>query len=148
MFPLHNKFQNSESGLYYLQSRYYDKKEKTISYEHDGEEIIDESEDTLEEMDIMQEKKFMKRFLTGLISENGLSTYGEKEVRTLRVYNWQDYIDEGLDENGEKVTTSVMEDWAEDYKKRTGEDVEFVYNTFETNEYMLNVLKTGSEHYD
>jgi len=45
-------------------------------------EIIDESEDTLEEMDIMQEKKFMKRFLTGLISENGLSTYGEKEVRT------------------------------------------------------------------
>ena len=24
MFPLHNKFQNSESGLYYLQSRYYE----------------------------------------------------------------------------------------------------------------------------
>lgn len=73
---------------------------------------------------------------------------GEKSVRTLRVYNWQDYIDEGLDDNGEKVTTSVLEDWAEDYKKRTGEEVEFVYNTFETNEYMLNVLKTGSEHYD
>ena len=69
-------------------------------------------------------------------------------VRTLRVYNWQDYIDEGLDDNGEKVSSSVLEDWAEDYKERTGETVKFVYNTFETNEYMLNVLKTGSEHYD
>ena len=40
-------------------------------------EVIDESADTLDEMDIMQEKKF----ITGLISESGLSTYGEKEVR-------------------------------------------------------------------
>lgn len=72
----------------------------------------------------------------------------ESKVRTLRIYNWQDYIDEGLDENGEKVSTSVMEEWALDYQSRTGEKVEFVYNTFETNEYMLNVLKTGSEHYD
>lgn len=74
----------------------------------------------------------------------------EKEVkeRTLRIYNWQDYIDEGLDDDGEKITTSVMEDWANDYQERTGEKVNFVYNTFETNEYMLNVLKTGSEHYD
>ena len=44
-------------------------------------EVIDESADTLDEMDIMQEKKFMRKFLTGLISESGLSTYGEKEVR-------------------------------------------------------------------
>ena len=72
----------------------------------------------------------------------------ESKVRTLRIYNWQDYIDEGLDDNGEKISTSVMEDWALDYEQRTGEKVEFVYNTFETNEYMLNVLKTGSEHYD
>ncbi|MCI5867476.1 MAG: peptide chain release factor aRF-1 [Methanosphaera sp.] len=45
-------------------------------------EVIDESADTLEEMDIMKEKKLMKKFLTGLISENGLSSYGEKEIRT------------------------------------------------------------------
>ena len=44
-------------------------------------EVIDESADTLDEMDIMQEKKFMRKFLTGLISESGLSTDGEKEVR-------------------------------------------------------------------
>ena len=44
-------------------------------------EVIDESMDTLAEMDIIKEKKLMKRFLHGLISENGLSTYGEEEVR-------------------------------------------------------------------
>ena len=45
-------------------------------------EVLDESADTLDEMDIMKEKKLMRKFLTGLISENGLSTYGENEVRT------------------------------------------------------------------
>ncbi len=45
-------------------------------------EVIDESSDTLEEMDIMKEKKLMRKFLTGLISESGLSSYGENEVRT------------------------------------------------------------------
>ena len=44
-------------------------------------EVLDESADTLEEMDIMKEKKFMRKFLTGLISESGLSSYGENEVR-------------------------------------------------------------------
>ena len=44
-------------------------------------EVLDESSDTLEEMDIMKEKKLMRKFLTGLISESGLSTYGEQEVR-------------------------------------------------------------------
>lgn len=44
-------------------------------------EVIDVSMDTLAEMDIIKEKKLMKRFLHGLISENGLSTYGEEEVR-------------------------------------------------------------------
>lgn len=44
-------------------------------------EVIDESSDALEELDIMKEKKLMRKFLTGLISESGLSTYGEDEVR-------------------------------------------------------------------
>ena len=44
-------------------------------------EVLDESSDTLEEMDIMKEKKFMRKFLTGLISDSGLSSYGENEVR-------------------------------------------------------------------
>ncbi|HIH35047.1 MAG TPA: peptide chain release factor 1 [Methanosphaera sp.] len=44
-------------------------------------EVLDESADTLEEMDIMKEKKFMRKFLSGLISDSGLSSYGENEIR-------------------------------------------------------------------
>ncbi len=67
---------------------------------------------------------------------------------TLRVYNWQDYIDDGTDDNGTQVVPSVMEDWAEDYYARTGVRVSVQYDTFETNETMLNTLKTGKSQYD
>lgn len=82
----------------------------------------------------------------GLFSGLGLSA-GAEEV-TLRVYNWQDYIDDGTDENGTKVVPSVMEEWAADYYARTGVKVTVRYDTFETNETMLNTLKTGKSQYD
>ncbi len=66
----------------------------------------------------------------------------------LRVYNWQDYIDDGLDDNGDKVSTPVIDLWIEDYKKRTGVTVTVIYDTFETPETMLNTLKTGKSQYD
>ena len=95
--------------------------------------------------------KLKRLFLILLVASLSISLFACKEkedgVLELRVYNWEDYIDDGT-ENGEKVSTSVMEDWEEDYYNRTGKKVKLVYNTFETNEYMLNVLKTGSEHYD
>ncbi|RAP48005.1 MAG: peptide chain release factor 1 [Methanosphaera sp. rholeuAM74] len=69
----------------YLDYRIKDKVINIVDTSYTGDfgirEVIDESTDTLEEMDIMREKKFMRKFLTGLISENGLSTYGEKQVR-------------------------------------------------------------------
>lgn len=61
----------------------------------------------------------------------------------LRVYNWEEYIDEGDDE-----TNSMIDDWITDYKERTGIEVEVVYDTFATNEVMLNNLKTGKTSYD
>ena len=82
----------------------------------------------------------------GLFSGLGLSA-GAEEV-TLRVYNWQEYIDDGTDENGTKVVPSVMEEWAADYYARTGVKVTVRYDTFETNETMLNTLKTGKSQYD
>ncbi len=78
----------------------------------------------------------------------GLSFSGSAEEITLRVYNWQDYIDDGTDENGTKIVPSVMEDWAADYYARTGVKVNVQYDTFETNETMLNTLKTGKSQYD
>lgn len=65
----------------------------------------------------------------------------------LRIYNCQDYIDEGLDsDTGEKVGPSVMERWKEDFEMRhPGRKVTVVYDTFETPEYMLNQIKTGKK---
>lgn len=69
----------------------------------------------------------------------------ENHLRTLRIYNWQDYIDDGsIEENG----TSMLDDFKEYYKKVYGEEIEIVYDTFETNESMFNTLKTGKTTYD
>ena len=65
------------------------------------------------------------------------------EVRTLTIYNWQDYIFEGDDE-----TASTIDQFKEYYQNKYNEEINVEYYTFETNENMLNVLKTGKSHYD
>lgn len=72
----------------------------------------------------------------------------EEKDLVLRIYNWQDYIDDGTDDNGEKVGSSVLDEWAEWYKDTYGVEVSYQYDTFETNEVMLNNLKTGKNTYD
>lgn len=67
------------------------------------------------------------------------------DKNVLRIYNWQDYIDDGLDDDGNKVRLSVTELWQQDFYNRTGRNVEVVYDTFETPEIMLNQIKTGKE---
>ncbi len=74
--------------------------------------------------------------------------YATGDEQVLRVYNWQDYINEGLDDDGEKVDDSVIELWEADYFERTGKRVRVQYDTFETNETMLNTLRTGKTQYD
>jgi spermidine/putrescine transport system substrate-binding protein len=69
-------------------------------------------------------------------------------TKTLRIYNSQDYIDDGKNDDGVKVNNAVYEDWALDYEARTGIKVNVVYETFETNETMLNALKIGKTTYD
>ena len=72
--------------------------------------------------------------------------YAREEI--LRVYNWQDYINEGKDDDGAKIAESVIELWEKDYYERTGKRVRVQYDTFETNETMLNTLRTGKTSYD
>ena len=69
----------------------------------------------------------------------------KEEVRTLRIYNWQDYIDDGTMEEG---ATSMLDDFAKYYYETYGEKIEVIYDTFETNESMFNTLKTGKTTYD
>ncbi|MDI3550268.1 MAG: peptide chain release factor subunit 1 [Methanobacterium sp.] len=57
----------------------------TVDTSYTGEfgirEVIDKSMDVLTEIDIMREKKIVQRFLSELVDENGLASYGEAEVR-------------------------------------------------------------------
>lgn len=69
-------------------------------------------------------------------------------IEVLRIYNCQDYIDDGLDDDGNVISNSILDDWVIDYKARTGKNVSYMYETFETNENMYNVLKTGKATYD
>ena len=95
-------------------------------------------------------KKILSVLLVALLLV--LSGCSEKEDGglVLKVYSWQDYIDDGKDEDGNSIpgVNSVIDDWIIDYKNRTGKDVQVVYDTFETNEVMLNTLKTGKTDYD
>lgn len=68
----------------------------------------------------------------------------EEEKLTLRIYNWQDYIDDGSDEE----SSYVVDDWINWYYEQYGIEVEVVYDTFETCETMMNNLKTGKTSYD
>lgn len=99
----------------------------------------------------------MKKFLTLVLSLifslaltiGALPALADEEAEAvLRVYNWQDYIYDGTDEDGRKVDKSVMELWEEDYESRTGKKARIQYDTFETNETMLNTLRTGKTQYD
>jgi peptide chain release factor subunit 1 len=57
----------------------------TVDTSYTGEfgirEVIEKSMDILTEIDIMREKKLVQRFLTELVDEHGLASYGEAEVR-------------------------------------------------------------------
>lgn len=57
---------------------------------------------------------------------------------TLKVYNWQDYID----------MENVLDKFPEWYKEQTGEDVVVSYQTFDINENMLTQIEVGHEDYD
>lgn len=60
------------------------------------------------------------------------SCYNADESRQniLKVYNWADYIGEG-----------VLEDFQQYYKEQTGEDIRIVYQTFDINEIMLTKIE-------
>ena len=66
-----------------------------------------------------------------------ISCTDEKRMHTLKIYNWADYIGEG-----------VLEDFQEWYKQETGEDVEIVYQLFDINEVMLSKIEKGHEDWD
>ena len=73
--------------------------------------------------------------LAGFLS--GCYNSGEPRERVLKIYNWADYIGEG-----------VLEDFQTYYKEQTGEDIRIVYQTFDINEIMLTKIEKGHEDFD
>ncbi len=69
----------------YLQYELKNKVIATVDTSYTGEfgrrDVIDKSMDILEEMEVMQEKQLVQKFLKELIDERGLAAYGENEVR-------------------------------------------------------------------
>lgn len=65
------------------------------------------------------------------------SCSNKPDIRTIKIYNWVDYIDE-----------SILDQFVDYFKELTGETIAYVYDTFETNESMYNTVKTGKTDYD
>lgn len=73
-----------------------------------------------------------------------LTGCGAKADYTIVVYNWEDYIATGEDEEGEKVDTSVIEDFEEYFKEtHDGKTIDVKYMKFSTNEEMYNKLEAN-----
>jgi len=87
-------------------------------------------------------------FLLAIALSGCGSNVSNTDDLTLKIYNWQDYIDDGTDEDGEKVSNSIMDDFEEWYYDEYNVKVTVEYDTFETNEVMLNNIKTGKTDYD
>lgn len=74
----------------------------------------------------------------------GCSSQGERE-HTLRVLNWEDYIYQPT-EDGEP--SALLDQFVDYIEEKDGYRPTIVYDTFDTNETMLNSLKTGKYTYD
>lgn len=82
-------------------------------------------------------KKFLRIAVFAAALFAALSVSAKERNQILKVYNWSDYIAEG-----------VVEDFEQWYFEQTGEEIEVIYMTFDVNESMLSKIENGHEDYD
>ena len=68
---------------------------------------------------------------------NACKESNESRKKVLKIYNWADYIDEGL-----------LTEFPKWYKEQTGEDVKIVYQVFDMPEVMYTKIAMGKEDFD
>ena len=82
-------------------------------------------------------KRVVKFLAIGILALSAVSVFAEDRSNVLKVYNWSDYIAEG-----------VLDDFKSWYKEQTGENIDVIYMTFDVNEAMLSKIEKGHEDYD
>lgn len=91
----------------------------------------------------MKVKKYLSSAAFLLLCVSTLSSCENSDYEVLRIYNCEDYIYEGDDENDSLVNQFIS------YMSETeGKVVKVVYDTYDTNESMLSQVKTGKVNYD
>ena len=72
-------------------------------------------------------------------------TKGESGGDKLVIYNWEDYIDAEIDEETGKT---LLDEFADYYKEKTGRALSITYTTFDTNETMMTKVLKGDAKVD
>ena len=62
----------------------------------------------------------------------------------LVIYNWEDYIDGERDEDGK----TLLDEFADYYKEKTGRKLDITYTTYDTNETMMTKVLKGDANVD
>ena len=88
-------------------------------------------------MELKSIKTILRAAAVAALSFCALVLQGKDRKEILKVYNWSDYIAEGV--------LADFENW---YKQQTGESIEVIYMTFDVNEAMLSKIEKGHEDYD
>lgn len=70
---------------------------------------------------------------------------GESGGDRLVIYNWEDYIDSEIDEETGKT---LLDEFADYYKEKTGRALSITYTTFDTNETMMTKVLKGDANVD
>ena len=87
--------------------------------------------------------KFKSKLIVVLLMASVISIFNackqndDSRKKILKIYNWADYIDEGL-----------LTEFPKWYKEQTGEDVKIVYQVFDMPEVMYTKIAMGKEDFD
>ena len=92
----------------------------------------------------MKSKKFFFLAIPALVMSAGLASCAPKYDVKLVVYNWDDYIYDGTDDDGNIVEKSVVKRFEEYYKEQHDLVLKVEYRTFKTPEEMYGKIKAGS----
>ena len=81
--------------------------------------------------------------LPTLVACDKESSGGTSSGDRLVIYNWEDYIDSERNDG-----KTLLDEFADYYKDKTGRSLEIVYTTFDTNETMMTKVLKGDANVD